>query len=474
MLDGQGSFSAKAIAMTGMEMLTVLHANDEGRINPLTGRRLSVANVVSVLLGFGGIGLIGVYVSVPIAAVLYGVVYFALALIRLDLALLLMFASAPFPWDLGGGPVKMALAEIDLAIALPVLLGRLLQGKGMIARNPLKWPLVAYSGVCVLSSVLGGVEKDGVVSMAQMAIYLLLAVFLFSSCIDQVGFFYTAFYGFLLSNTFLAICGIVTRQEYLFGLHKNGIGTNLSYAVLICTELWMRETRRARKRLLAAVLCVLTGGLLFSMSRGGWMGTMAGLLVIAALRREFKLLLRGAVLMSVVIAILWNFVPENEQSYAFDLNAKAYNVNARLVSIQYAMHYFETSPLLGVGVGLRKQYDATNVVMSTLAETGVLGLATFLSIFLVFGLTVWKARRLIPLQSPLFSLLVIGAALSLNQFVHGCVDHYWNRVLLPVWGGVGMSLFAIQRWRTMAAAGSFAQEGAAESGLSFANYEGAR
>jgi hypothetical protein len=104
---------------------------------------------------------------------------------------------------------------------------------------------------------------------------------------------------------------------------------------------------------------------------------------------------------------------------------------------------YEKNPVYGVGVGLRKEYDATNVQWLLLAETGVLGLATFLLVHLCFLSMIWKTRRWYPSSDFRYSLLSIAGALILYKFVHGSVDHYWSRgAITPAWASVGMAVFA--------------------------------
>lgn len=397
--------------------------------------------VLALLVALGALALFGYYVSLPTAAVVYCIGYMLLTWIRPELALFLMFASAPFPYDLGGGPVKMALAEINLVLAAPVLFVRALAGRRRFVRNPIKWPVLAYFGVCIVSSAIHGITQEGIVSMGQMVLYMILAVFVFSSCVGELRLFYAAFYGLLFSTAVLAM---LAHESSRLGIHKNNIGTNLAYAVIVCGEVWFAEPVRNRKRLLTLLGCLLIAGLVFSLSRGAWVGAAAGLAVIAVMRRELKLLVPYAVLAAIVIAVCWQLLPKSDQEYATALGAGAYNVKTRLISIDYAMGYVKANPLLGVGVGLRKQYDATNVIMSTLAETGVVGLAAFLLIFVTFGIAIWKACRRVATGDPLFSLLAIGLALMICQFLHGCVDHYWTRVLLVPWGCLGMALYARQ------------------------------
>jgi O-antigen ligase len=205
------------------------------------------------------------------------------------------------------------------------------------------------------------------------------------------------------------------------------------------------------------VLTMLTIGLIFTLSRGAWVGAAAGILVIFSLRGQWKTSLKILLLLAPAIIVVWLMLPEGSREYATDLDASAYNIKARWVSIDFAMGYFKSSPIIGVGVGLRKIYDATNLVMSTLAETGVIGLAAFLSIFCTLLWMAWKASRRLSPDDATRSLLLIGIGLVICKFVHGLVDHYWSRGILPAWAGAGMVVYAYRKARKASIASATVQ-----------------
>jgi O-antigen ligase len=357
-----------------------------------------------------------------------------------------MFAAAPCVYDLGGGPVKMALADISLMLAFPVLLARRILSPGPLASNPLRWPTWAYFAVSLTSILVNQAFASSIVSMLQMVVYLVIAIFVFSNCTRGMPEIEPAFLGFIFTNAALSLTAIVLRSDYILGLHKNSLGAEVGYGLIICTDLWIARwlTRRSRRWLTAALL-LLSAGLVMSLSRGSWLGTAAGILVIFAIRRRHRLLLKSLAIMVPAVCLCWFSLPAQSREYAADITASSPNVQARLQSIDYAREQFLSRPLLGVGVGLRKTYDATNVIMSTLAESGVLGLMAFLSIFVAFAYMVFRARRTLKEDDPTFSLLSIGAALATCSFVHGCVDHYWSRGLFPVWACMGLAVYAYNR-----------------------------
>jgi O-antigen ligase len=401
--------------------------------------------LIALLLGLALVGVLAYEVSPIVGALVYVPVFLFLAATKPRYALFLIFAEAPFAWDVGGGPFKMAASELSLMLALPFLFARGLRLRPKRFSNPLWFPIGAYFTVCLMSTALGAGWAGTLSSMLQMVVYLIICVFVFSCCIADAVEMNFIFYGLLSGCAFLAILEIITRSPYVLGLHKNLVGTELMYATVVAFELWMSKVAQQQKRgWSTCVLVLLVIGLVLSVSRGAWMGAAIGVIIILLLRRQAKLAFRLMLVVVPIIAIAWFMLPSEAKRYATDLDpdSKFSSAGTRIVSLEFAYTIFESSPILGVGVGLRKQYDATNVVMSTLAETGVLGLLAFVSIFGTLFWMAWQSQRTITRRDPSFSLFVVGAALVFAKLLHGCVDHYWSRGIVPVWAGAGLVVYA--------------------------------
>src|SRR6185437_15455891 len=111
----------------------------------------------------------------------------------------------------------------------------------------------------------------------------------------------------------------------------------------------------------------------------------------------------------------------------------------RYESIEFAREKFLSSPVFGVGVGLRKEFDATNVLWIALAETGMLGAIAFTAIQGSVGLMMARMRRTLSPADPRFTFAVLGGALVFGRLAHGMFDHYWSRgALMAAWAAVGM------------------------------------
>jgi hypothetical protein len=376
------------------------------------------------------------------AAILYIPFFLAFCWYRPMAAIALMMGEVAFPYEVSGsGVVHTAPAEISLCLAFPVF-----WMKSMLARHPrISNPLVpavwAYFVVCMISSLVHWTGRDAIVSVGQMALYLLLAVKFFSSFVRDRRQIFAGMYGLIAATTFVGLLLLILREDYVLGIHKNATGTFLSYTVLMLSELWLLAASSGRSRKWLNILLVINlAALVMSTSRGAWMGALVGLAILMLARRQYALFGRALLIMIPAIAICWLWVPQEQRDYVFDVSSSAHNVKTRVKTIDFYEQQFTQSPVIGSGVGLRKEEDSTNIIMSTLAETGVLGLIAFLSIHVVLVWTIMRTLKRVPRTHPDFTILILGLALPLCLFTHGLVDHYWSRTQLPVWGMAGAAI----------------------------------
>lgn len=425
--------------------------------------------VIPFTVALGGAAVAGYLLPslLQVLALGYALLFLAVTWSRPQLALMLIFASAPFSQDLsGGGAVIFSIAEIHLLLASVVFLAQITIRRRGLPVGPLTLPVMLYLAVCLFSSSQHWRGRDAMVSLIQMVMFLMVTVGLFSASTHRAADLRWALYGLVGVGILISIVGIVSGTTYYMGIQKNGIGGALSCAVLVAIELWLAAKHRTWKRVLILAVVIITAGLFFTLSRGAWLGTAAGLFVLLFLRQQLQLLLRVAIVLVPLLAFCWNALPPESREYAVDLSADRYNIRARYVAFDYARGQFEQSPIYGTGVGLRKEYDANGIFWLTLAETGVAGLATFLLIHLVLFGMIWSARRGIPLTDPLYSFLVIAGALVVSKLAQGSVDHYWNRgASMMAWASVGMAtrVYYVARGRILAMQASRSYEPSATS-----------
>jgi O-antigen ligase len=369
------------------------------------------------------------------------IVFWIIAARRPEFALLFIFASAPFQNDLSsGGPAKFSIAELGLLLTVPVFLFQNWDRRRILAIGPIAIPVALYFAICLYSSFMHWRGSSAVISLMQMLIYLVIVVSIFSSFVRKEEHLALSLDGIIAVGAFLSLVILASSSNYVLGLHKNGAGGSLSCAVIIGLELWLTAKTSLRRWLLSLALVITTAGLLFTLSRGAWLATFFGVAVIIAIRRPYKPLMRAGLVLIPLVAIFWQSLPQESREYTVGFSEERGNIKQRYINTAFAINEYKKEPLYGTGVGLRKEYDATSIILLTLAETGVLGLAALSLIYVAFLRMVWTTRKHFVPTEPCYSFLVLGGALLLSRLGHGLVDHYWSRgALMIAWASAGMA-----------------------------------
>lgn len=379
-----------------------------------------------------------------VAALSYALIFWAVGWRFPAVALALVFGAAPFQNDLGGGfaGVKFSFSEINLVLSLPLLAGLLLRGERQVKLWPFFWPSALYFAVCIASLFVMWRGNAALTSMLQMMLFMFVLIPVFSVLARRPEDLRLALWGLLCVAAFMALVLLIQRSQYVLGIHKNGLGGSLGCAFLVAFELWFHYRTKAswHRWAVSVLLLIIAAGLLFTLSRGAWLGTLSGVFLIVVMRRQFVLLGRMALLLLPVLAVAWQLLPAESRDYATDFDAKRGNIKARYINQDIAIGEWQKSPILGNGVGIRKQRDATQLVLFTLAESGVLGLAAFTAIFVTFFAMVWKTQQRLSRDEMAYSLLAIGGALMVARLGQGMVDHYWARgPTMMGWAAAGMA-----------------------------------
>lgn len=370
------------------------------------------------------------------AGAIYAVAFIAISFRSPRISLLLILAAAPFTNDLsGGGAVKFSLAEVNLFLCLPLVF----KNAGRIQFGPAIIPSVAYillGAACSIETWRSATST----SLLQVFIYLVITVLVFASIPRSADDYRLALNGMIMMCCFLAFLVLALRTPYILGLHKNSVGGSLSMAFVIAMEGSLRETERRSRFWYTAAALFLAAGCFATLSRGAWLAAICGIFVIFALRRQFGQMARIAALVTPILALFWATLPQSAKQYATGIGADRWNIRLRYESAEYAMSWFRQNPVMGAGIGLRKEYDATNVLLLTLAETGIAGVLALAVLHLFIAWFVWTRYSLLPKSSLAFSLVALSGALLLGKLAHGMVDHYWGRGTLTVaWATLGMA-----------------------------------
>ena len=372
------------------------------------------------------------------AAFFYVLIFWYVGYKNPRVPLMLIIALSPFQNDMsGGGPLRFSMAEINMLLTVPLLL---FTKRRSLTLGPYGPSIIFYLLVS-LGCTLINWRYTSLICLVQMVLYLVIGVLIFYALPRSEADYRFALDGLMVVTVAMAGTVLAKRTGYVWGLHKNGVGSSLGAALIVCTELWFASSGRRRK-VLSGALVIIAGGLFFTLSRGAWLGAIVGIGILIALRREFKLLLRLNLVLVPLIAICWAHLPESSKDYATGFSSDNFNIKMRFKSVDIARELFDASPWIGNGVGLRKEYDATNLIWCTLAETGVIGLFALLLMHEEVLRITWKTQKNLDRRSVLYSGVALGGALVFSRFIHGMVDHYWGRgPNTVVWAAVGMALY---------------------------------
>jgi hypothetical protein len=350
--------------------------------------------------------------------------------------LALIFGLAPFQNDVSGfGWLHFSLSEVHLLLSVPLLIAR--GWRGWLGwMTPVLWGGLI---VTVLLTVPNWRETS-TVSLIQMGLYWIGAVAVFSGLPQRPEDLRMSWRLLVLVAMLLAVSALATRSSYFWGLNKNGVGASLACGLIVAVECWAGASRRERWFYLAA-LPLIAGGLVIVLSRGAWIAAAVGCGFLLAWRGQYRRLLAFGLLTIPVVAAVWALLPEESREYAVGFDQSRFNIKARVLNTDWALEQWRSSPWLGVGAGLRKEYDATNLVWLTLAETGPLGLLALILVHARCVQGMWSKRgtRVFWQGNP--APVALAGALVLSKFTHGLVDHYWSRgAIMVAWAAVGMAM----------------------------------
>ena len=418
-------------------------------MNSLADTRIT-GGLAFVLLFIAGIG--SAYMSLvtqtplPAIAMVYCSFFMFLVWTRPQIALTAIIAVTPFVQDLGVGlPIKFALAEIHLLLAFVVYIIKGVLTRSIKFLGPLTVPVTIYLAVLTWTSLRSGLEQEDIKALVQTFVTCGVTVAVFANMVPDAEAMVRSFIWLPIFCVPIAFLEIATGSFNVFGLHKNAIGGAMATGVVILANLWYSQVDFSGKRHLIWLLLVLVGGLLISLSRGAWIGTVIGLTVSGLLWGRITLVIRTLLVTVPVLLVLWLLLPSEKREYATGFQADRWNIKTRIETQENLQEIVTKEPIFGVGIGLRKQVDATNFVLVTLAESGVIGLVAIIG---VFGTIVRVGFRVC--RSDAKKNLILCGSLAVGLLAckvgHGLVDHFWGRGNgTVVWASIGVLLLAEQK-----------------------------
>jgi putative inorganic carbon (HCO3(-)) transporter len=267
---------------------------------------------------------------------------------------------------------------------------------------------------------------------------------------------------FIILDRFMRASGVFHQPNPYAGYLGLTLPVALSLALWGWGQSW--ASRFARPAILlwtlfyAGAALLISAGIVASWSRGGWFGATAATVVVLVVRSRRALLISGGAAMLLAVALLLGFITPELVPAAISnrlqdvptlfgmgdvlhqpVTDENFAVVERLAHWAAALRMWSLSPWLGVGPGnyatvyplvRLPQWEeplghAHNIYLNVLGETGLLGLALYLALWLValvWLIRWWRAyRRQENSWQAALTLGVIGVLVHLS--VHQLFDN---------------------------------------------------
>jgi O-antigen ligase len=338
----------------------------------------------------------------------------------------LLFTAVLFlrPQDLFPPLEMLHLAEVTALGGLVALLsGRLSRGQPISRLTPELVAVMAFGGIILVTAPfsmwMGGAVQTFTDMYVKVILVYLLAINVISSPkrLERLTWLLVLALGYI---AFRAVLDYVrgdnliskgTRVQGAVGgmlQNPNDLALNLVAFLPLAVLMALRPDAKLLKRLAAMGCAVfMLGGIVASGSRGGSIGLVVMILVLAmsTVRRRPGLVIAGALAVLCTIPILpeayWRRIASITDSSKDDFGSS----DARRRLLGESLDAFKENFVIGVGAGNFKAWnprgrveawhESHNVIMQVASELGLVGLSVFL--FLIFRafFAVAQTRRLL-------------------------------------------------------------------------------
>ena len=406
--------------------------------------------------------LFAAYVYSPMIAIVLAVaiLFAAIGLQRVQLFIVAIFALMPFPITIFGGEASFYLSPSDcIAFLFLLMLPMHLLGSKRLSLGPMMIPLGIFLAIDVTSGFLFFDGMTTVFSLLRIFMMTAVALVVYASSLMNLTLMRRCLWAYLVGINVLTACcfyalvtGGITSAEYTLGIQKNTLGITFGCGIVIAMGFLIFGGKNVQNRTwILATLVGASAGIVLSLSRGSWIATCLGILFLLITARKIRAFLILFMVLVPVVWLVWAKLPSESTEYATNISTDSYNIRTRTESMDKAIKLYQSSPIYGVGIGLRKSMEPHNVIISTLAETGVVGLAGFLLLIAGAFFTFYKAGRECKGNQRATEIVMIGATVFIVSLGHGLMDVYWRRgTPFMAWACVGMCIYIARYARQLA------------------------
>ena len=336
-----------------------------------------------------------------------GVLFFIICFWSIRISLILLIFSMLLSPEVGVGEtvkreVSIRFDDVLLFIMTISWLARMavFSSLGIILKNPLNRPIIAYSLLAVASTVLGTMYGGVIPSVGFFFVFKIIEYFfLFTIIVNYVQKeedIHQLLSSLLIVFGLICIYGlfmVITGGDISAPFEgekpeRNTLGGYLVLMASVAAGVMLHTPSKLEKTLIACILPVFFVVLLFSISRSGWVSGVTSLIIL------FIYTKKKGVFFALILGVLLLFpfvIPEVVQErFNFTFFQKAHfgsqvkigpvfldtSTSARIFSYKLILNQLLKRPFFGYGVTGFGFIDGQ--FFRVLIEMGILGLASFL------------------------------------------------------------------------------------------------
>lgn len=439
---------------------------------------------VIVLAGAIIVGwLISYFAPLQIIAGLIGLLIVIFIFKQPAIGLLLIAFFLPFErvGSYDWGSMTIRVSQILLIVTLAAWLVRqILDKKIVFVRNPVFWPLIIFLLINLVSLTQAeNPERSSLVLIfigftalasllvpnlltSEKRLRRLVTIILVSATLVSLFGLYQFFGDFLgLPTTLTGLRTLYTKDILGFpriqstALEPLYFANYLLIPIALALVLFLSRESKIKNLWLIALIALTIVNLVLTVSRGGYLALAGALIVIAVFYLKKLLTIKKITILLAVLVLVWLVVTRalGFQGEALNLETFKNHVSnvfygasyqERVETLTQANLAFLKNPLIGIGVGgfgpfmaAHPYYQPTdgwpivnNEFVEILAETGLLGLLSFIIILLVLFFRSLKAVQQCQnqyLKAIMIALLAafIGIIIQYQTFSTLYVLHIW-------------------------------------------------
>jgi putative inorganic carbon (hco3(-)) transporter len=285
------------------------------------------------------------------------------ALLRTDLAVLLVVATGPLEGVWRNGPGGISLTKMAGALVFASFAFHVVRRRRPLLFEPMQPVVLGILGIALLSATQARELPIALTTATRYASFVALYIVV-SQLEPTPALQRRVAWVLALAATASAALGL---QEYFSG--SQAIATlpyaNANdFAYMLGTALplmfWLLGSRRSLVPVVIAMIGIVFAAILLSLSRGTLVGLTAGLVFLLLTdRRRLQLALAGGTIAVVAAVLVIHSNPARFQNALFlKQKVASYNVTTRFEAWSIAGRLASDHPLLGIGPGnFRFRYD---------------------------------------------------------------------------------------------------------------------